>query len=127
MEKNNTFTIKRVIEGKGYVIELTDEELEKAFRFRDKQYMKDDAKRQLLDYFGLDIDDYDEDELGDVQKVIDEKGGTFNLEELADNDSVLEYLVEMFSEDQDCNAAENDTWQNIIEDYLRETFNYRHF
>ena len=127
MGKRNVFTIERNIEGKGYVIELTDEELEKAFRFRDKQYMKDDAKRQLLDYFGLDINDYDEDELKSVQKVIDEKGGTFDLKELSNDDNTLEYLVEMFSEDQDCNATENDTWQNIIEDYLRETFGYRHF
>lgn len=127
MGKRNVFTIERNIEGKGYVIELTDEELEKAFRFRDKQYMKGDAKRQLLDYFGLDIDDYDESELKDVQSVINEKGGSFILENLINDDDVLEYLVGVFSEKPDCNAAENDTWQNIVEDYLRETFNYRHF
>lgn len=31
----------------------------------------------------------------------------------------FDYLAEMFEENHDCNIADNDQWQNIIEEYIR--------
>lgn len=122
MKEKSGFKIERY----RYVIELTNEELEKAFRFRDKEYMKEDARRQFFDYFGLDVDDYYEEELENVQEKIDKNGGKFKFRVLANDNETLEYLVSEFSENQDCNAAENDVWQNVIRDFLRETYNYNY-
>ena len=124
MEKKSGFKIERYFGGNRYVIELTNEELEKAFRFRDKEYMKEDARRQFFDYFGLDVDDYYEEELENVQEKIDKNGGKFKFRVLANDDETLEYFVSEFSENQDCNAAENDIWQNVIRDFLRTEYSY---
>lgn len=126
MKEKSGFKIERYFGGNRYVIELTNEELEKAFRHRDKEYMKEDARRQFFDFFGLDVDDYYEEEIEAVQEDIDERNGGFSFRFLANDNETLEYLVSEFSENQDCNTAENDIWQNIIRDFLRETYNYNY-
>ena len=71
---------------------------EREFIFREvlHSYRKQDAEEQVaqfLDYYNLDIDD-----VGDL----------FDFDELAT----------MFSNNHDCNIADNDQWQNIIKQYI---------
>ena len=70
---------------------------EKVYRRRDRMYRLEDARRQIADYL-----DVAEDELC-VPDGMD-----------------LEVLVERFEETQDCNVPENDTWQNVIGEYMEE-------
>lgn len=70
---------------------------EKIYRRRDKIYLLEDAKRQVAEY--LDMDE----EEACVPEGMD-----------------LEVLVERFEDAQDCNVAENTTWQTLIRDYMTE-------
>ena len=124
MNNKSGFKIERFFGGKRYIIELTNEEFERAFRLRDKEYRKEDAKRHLLDHFDIDANNYSEEEMAAAQKTINENKGGFNLEEIANNDDVLGDLADDFAECQDCNIAENTTWQDIIKEFLRENYNY---
>ena len=116
--------IERSFDDKEYVIELTDDEVERVFRLRDKEYRKEDAKRHLLDHFDIDVNDYSKAKMEFAQTIINEDGGNFNLEDISSDDNILKYLVDEFYDNEDCNIAENDTWQNVIKDFLRDRFNY---
>ena len=124
MNSKSGFKIERFFGGKRYIIELTNEEFERAFRLRDKEYRKEDAKRHLLDHFDIDVDICDEEEMAKAQEKINENGGNFNLEDIANDDSILSDLADDFAECQDCNIAENVTWQDVVKNFLRETFDF---
>ncbi len=93
--------------------ELTDEELEQAFRERDHQYMLEDAERQLEEYLSDDADDdayMRETYLATFDELTSPESKSYSLD----------YLVERFSDEQDCNVAENVVWQNVIRDALED-------
>lgn len=70
---------------------------EKVYRRRDRMYLLEDAKQQLADYL-----DEEEDEL-QIPDGVD-----------------LDVLVERFKDAQDCNVPYNDTWQNVVREYMKE-------
>ena len=74
--------------------EMTSEQIEAAYRYRELQYRISDAKNQLE----LNAD------------WIEEKYGY-------SNDEAIEYaeeLAERFQDDFDCNVPENEAWNNCI-------------
>jgi len=70
---------------------LTPTELEAAYRTRHMQYLVEDAKRQCND---------------------------LNYHNLIDADFIN--LAVRFEENKDCNRADNDTWESIITEYVRQ-------
>lgn len=74
--------------------EMTPEQIEAAYRYRERQYRIDDAKNQLE----LNAD------------WIEEKYGY-------SNDEAIEYaeeLAELFQDNFDCNMSENSLWYSFI-------------
>lgn len=76
---------------------------EQIFREVDHEYMLEDAHAQVKEYFdGRDICRQDR---------------HYNMDTLPIN---YEHLVSEFENRQDCEIAENDLWQNIIADHVKE-------
>ena len=76
---------------------------EQIFREVDHEYMLEDAHAQVKEYFdGRDIC---------------RKDRHYNMDTLPIN---YEHLVSEFENRQDCEIAENDLWQNIIADHVKE-------
>lgn len=90
-----TTTIKRKFDGVDYDIELTPDELERAYRTQEENYRREDAELHLAPYI----------ESGDI------------LEESV-SDVVLDELVDWFFDFYDCNIPENDIWDRVIEEYF---------
>ena len=76
--------------------EMTPEQIEAAYRYREFQYRISDAKNQIE----LNID------------LIEEKYG-YSYDEAIE---YAEELAECFNENFDCNVPENDAWSNCIEE-----------
>lgn len=87
--------IKRTFDGVEYTIELTPDEIEKAYRLQEKNYRLEDAECHLEPYV----------ESGDIS-------------ENSITDVVLEELVDWFFDRFDCNIPENDIWDRVIEEYF---------
>ena len=80
--------------------EMTPEQIEAAYRYKEHQYRISDAKNQIE----LNID------------LIEEKYG-------CSYDEAIEYaeeLVECFDENFDCNVPENEVWSNCITEVFDE-------
>ena len=93
---------------------------ESIYRAQAKAYRLEDAKRQLKTYFGIDEDDLSasEDCIQEFSRVM---GMTFEAATDPESDTcILGDLVERFSDAQDCNVAENDTWHDVIANFVRE-------
>lgn len=104
-------TIVRTFNGKPRQIRLTEEEIERVFRYQDMRYMMEDAKNHLSAY--VDFDEENE----DLKAQFKEEYG-IDFDELINDEDVLEYLAERFSDEQDCNEPENITWEYVIDNYL---------
>jgi hypothetical protein len=73
------------------------------FKAVDRDYLFEDARSQVKDYFdGRDIS---------------RQNRHYNADTLPID---YNHLVSEFSDRQDCNIAENDLWQSIIADYVKE-------
>ena len=81
---------------------------EQIFREVEHQYLLEDAHCQYLEYLFGNEDCFEEDE----EKAISELKSRFG-------EDVFERLVSEFEDSQDCNIAENDTWHNVIERFLK--------
>ena len=77
--------------------DLSPEELERAFRIRDWEYMKMDARTHIEQYVDA---------------------GTIFDEDITDD--VLDDLVSEFEHDQDCESPENATWGVVVQEYVRD-------
>lgn len=84
---------------------LSDEEIEKIYRKREHMYRVEDAKFQYYIQYKLGQDDVGEEE------------ACSQLETSLGKD-IWERFVSEFSDMQDCNVAENDTWQMAIGNVL---------
>lgn len=81
---------------------------EQIFREVDHQYLLEDAYCQYIEYVFGDEDCFKEDE----EKAISELKSRFG-------EDVFERLVAKFEDARDCNIADNDTWHNVIERFLK--------
>lgn len=78
--------------------EMTEDQIEAAYRYQEHQYLIEDAKNQLE----LNAD-WIEDRYGySYDKII----------------GVAEELGKRFEESCDCNIPENETWNAVIEEYF---------
>ena len=75
---------------------LTPYEIELVYRLKENDYRLDDAQRHVEDLWPE----------GGVGYDICMDG--------------LQDIVDRFQENQDCNEPENDTWDNVIREYLEE-------
>lgn len=100
--------------GKSY--SMTRDELEAAYRFKEREYRKLDAER-AVDYYVFgddDIDNMDDAERSEIENDFERDRGISYaaLKNAADD------LIDIFFQKQDCNEAENVTWENAIDAYL---------
>lgn len=99
------------IERNGTTIELTADEVEKAYREQLKNCRKQDAARHLNDMFG-----------DEPEEFAQEYG--VKLDALMVDDGFLDVAVERFEDDFDCNISENMMWENAITNVLAEMKGY---
>lgn len=114
-KKMKTIAIKRTLDGKEVTIELTDGELEKAFRTQEHNFRFADADQQMEFRFS-----------GDEEWFKSIYG--FSLEDACCEDSehyVLEELVSGFEKSFDCNSPENDIWDEVINTVLTNHATHR--
>lgn len=78
--------------------EMTEDQIEAAYRYQEHQYLIEDAKNQLE----LNAD-WIEDRYG------------YSYDEII---GVAEELGKRFEESCDCNIPENETWNAVIEEYF---------
>lgn len=102
----------------GVEYEMTAEQIEAAYRYQKRQNRKQDAERQFLDFvYG---DDPNNLELIDLQTqenyFLEEYG--FSVE---DGLKMLDAFVDRYEDLFDCNADENATWHDAIEQELGDT------
>jgi len=103
--------------------ELTEYELETAYRKREHQYRLADAEIQLSAFFGINTEEnspFDEEDSKENSHAFVMKYG-YPFVELMDVESrnyALEALVAEYEDAMDCNVAENDTWQSVITEYF---------
>ena len=83
--------IKRRVLGSMLDFELTYAELEEAYREHERQYLMEDAIRQCEENDHANADETD-----------------YNA------------LIELFMKHKDCNRADNDVWEEIINRYFNE-------
>lgn len=94
---------------------LTNEERERVYREVEREYRLKDAEKHLLEHFNFESSDED---LSCPELEL--KCG-YSLEEAIDPESpnyILDYLVEAYEDAADCNVAENQTWDSVIEWWL---------
>ena len=114
----------------GVEIELTREEMLKAYSVIEVEYREEDAERQLYEFvFNNDADD--------VMKLVNEKKflltkynaclidfskrygkGFFSLVSPNSADYAIPALAKKFCENCDCNIDENSMWEIVIKEYL---------
>ena len=104
----------------GKKIKLTAEELEQAYREKELQYRKEDAKRQLLVLVGLEDDDDLKDPAA-VKNAIEsfEQYGTGKTPfDFIEDDEFITDVAKDFIDEYDCNVAENALWESVLENAL---------
>lgn len=102
---------------KGKVYEMTEEQIEAAYEYRKRQFLLDDAKRQLDDYiYGCDPDALSKWDKQFQDAVFLERNG-FEPEVAY---AKLEEIVRWYEQNGDCNVDENSAWQSAICDVLNE-------
>lgn len=114
------------IERKNGKIELTAEEVEKAYRVQEHCFLLNDAKNHLASHFGIDPDESADNQKDAYQAFEDVMGYPF-VDDIDDDSllSDLEALVEWYEDRRDCNVAENDTWDGLVDKYVAEVENHR--
>lgn len=105
-------------------VRLTADELERAYRERERKYRVMDAERQLYSFLGYEEDAEEGDEeyaenLIILQQFEDAHG--FSLSEAVNDSSehyLLDFLAERFLCSIDCNVPENELWRSVIQEAL---------
>lgn len=104
--------------GKKYA--MTEEEIEAAYRYKERQYRREDALRQLnylvFDQFEVDEEDGEEDGIGSRKRWF-ESVYHITYEKACE---MLDDFVDTFEDFADCNVDENQTWHDAIEEVLEE-------
>lgn len=103
--------VKFVHRGNEY--EMEEEQIEAAYRFRERQYRYEDAKRHLI----MEANEYanDIEELSLEDKV--EFCSKFDID-IMEAMKLLELIVDEFELRYDCNTPENAAWDSAIQSIL---------
>ena len=104
-------------EHNGTVYNMTEEQIEAAYRFREHQHRLEDAKRQIVYYgFGTETPTTEE------QAVFENRWG-FDMDHAL---TLAEDVIDEFDRTFDCNVPENDLWDTAVEKVLgRERASFR--
>lgn len=103
---------KKKFEYGGKQYKMTEEQIEAAFRYQDRQYRLADASEHLYTEIYGDEDLWN---MSDFQKA--------NLEKMFERETgvsverakeMLDMFADAFEDNQDCNECENDTWHSAI-------------
>ena len=101
----------------GKVYDLSEDQIEAAYRYQLHQYRLADAERQFKNIvYGSDPDWLDEKECKQAENCFLNEYGIPVSEGL----TMLEDFVQQFENDFDCNMDENSMWENAITTVLDE-------
>lgn len=108
---------RKVFFYKGKRYEMTDEEIEAGYYFRQRQNLYEDAKRHLMVFI-----------LGDEQENVsssDQMKAIYDFEhkykmEVVEAARLMDKMIARFEKLTDCNIDENSTWNAAIWDVLQE-------
>lgn len=102
---------------KGKLYEMTEEQIEAAYEYRKRQFLFDDAKRQLDDFiYGCDPDALSRWDKEFQDAVFLERNGI----EPAAAYAKLEEIVRWYEHNGDCNVDENSAWHHAIQEVLAQ-------
>lgn len=106
-------------EHNGVKYAMTEQEIEAAYRYQERQYRLKDAKRQVnIFVFGVDEGGFDGPVSVQLKKDFTEEYG-ISYEEAVSEDMLEEYL-RRFENRFDCNYDENSQWEAAIRAVLRD-------
>lgn len=109
--------MKRIFFHNGKRYEMTDEQIEAAYRFRERQFRYLDAKDQLDKFiYGIDLAALSEEEI-ERQKCCFWNKYLMDPEEAYGK---IDKIVARFEKDADCNVDENSRWESAILAVLME-------
>lgn len=114
---------------KGVIREIsvpcTQQELERAYRERERSYLIEDAEHHLLSFLGYDMDaEEDSQEAAEnetINQQFSDRYGYSISEAICEGSEYycLDYLAYRFQDKMDCNLDDNSVWDNVVREFLR--------
>lgn len=104
-------------EFEGKVYQMTREEIEAAYRYREKEYRQSDAE-VAIEYFAFGSEDPESMTDAENKQAVDSFEEQYGVKY---NDLMKRApeIVDLFFQKQDCNIAENQTWEDVIADVIQ--------
>ena len=101
--------------GKAY--QMTREEIEAAYRYREREYRQSDAE-VAIEYFAFGSEDPESMTDAEYKQAVDSFEEQYGVKY---NDLMKRApeIVDLFFRKQDCNIAENQTWEDTIADVVQ--------
>lgn len=101
--------------GKAY--QMTREEIEAAYRYREREYRQSDAE-VAIEYFAFGSEDPESMTDAEYKQAVDSFEEQYGVKY---NDLMKRApeIVDLFFQKQDCNIAENQTWEDTIADVVQ--------
>lgn len=104
-------------EFEGKVYQMTREEIEAAYRYREQEYRQSDAE-VAVEYFAFGSEDPESMTDEEYKQAVDSFEEQYGVKYKDLMESVPE-IVGLFFQKQDCNIAENQTWEDAISDAIQ--------
>ena len=104
-------------EFEGKVYQMTREEIEAAYRYREREYRQSDAE-VAIEYFAFGSEDPESMTDAEYKQAVDSFEEQYGVKY---NDLMKQApeIVDLFFRKQDCNIAENQTWEDTIADVIQ--------
>lgn len=104
-------------EFEGKVYQMTREEIEAAYRYREREYRQSDAE-VAIEYFAFGSEDPESMTDAEYKQAVDSFEEQYGVKY---NDLMKRApeIVDLFFQKQDCNIAENQTWEDTIVDAVQ--------
>lgn len=104
-------------EFEGKVYQMTREEIEAAYQYREREYRQSDAE-VAIEYFAFDSEDPESMTDAEYKQAVDSFEEQYGVKY---NDLMKRApeIVDLFFQKQDCNIAENQTWEDTIVDVVQ--------
>lgn len=101
----------------GKVYQMTREEIEAAYRYREREYRQSDAE-VAIEYFVFGSEDPESMTDAEYKQAVDSFEEQYGVKY---NDLMKRApeIVDLFFQKQDCNIAENQTWEDTIVDVVQ--------
>lgn len=104
-------------EFEGKVYQMTREEIEAAYQYREREYRQSDAE-VAIEYFAFGSEDPESMTGAEYKQAVDSFEEQYGVKY---NDLMKRApeIVDLFFQKQDCNIAENQTWEDTIVDVVQ--------